>query len=96
MILKNKLCQAQYKLELAKFWFCPVVSLKFDCLVQTEVVAIVNNQILSLDKLHGKILHGQMLHGQMLHRQMMDKCCMDKCCMVKWYWATCQQSRMAP
>ena len=24
----------------------------------------------------------------------MDKCCMDKCCMVKWYWATCQQSRM--
>ena len=24
----------------------------------------------------------------------MDKCCMDKCCRVKWYWATCQQSRM--
>ena len=23
-----------------------------------------------------------------------DRCCMDKCCMVKWYWATCQQSRM--
>ena len=24
----------------------------------------------------------------------MDTYCMDKCCMVKWYWATCQQSRM--
>ena len=42
------LCQAHYKLELAKFWFGSVASLKFDCLIQTEVVAIVNNQILSL------------------------------------------------
>ena len=25
-----------------------------------------------------------------------DRCCMDKCCMVKWYWVTCQQSRMVP
>ena len=45
-----ELCQAQYKLKLAKFWFGSVASLKFDCLVQTGVVAIVNNQILSLDK----------------------------------------------
>ena len=45
-----ELCQAQYKLELAKFWFGSVASLKFNCLVQTGVVAIVNNQISSLDK----------------------------------------------
>ena len=38
-----ELCQAQYKLELAKFWFGSVASLKFDCLIQTGVVAIVNN-----------------------------------------------------
>ena len=29
----TELCQAQYKLELAKFWFGTVASLKFDCLV---------------------------------------------------------------
>ena len=46
----TELCQAQYKLELAKFWFGSAASLKFDWLIQTEVVAIVNNQILSLDK----------------------------------------------
>ena len=45
---RAELCQALYKLELAKFWFGSVASFKFDCLVQTGVVAMVNNQILSL------------------------------------------------
>ena len=34
-----ELCQAQYKLELAMFWFGSVASSKFDCLVQTGVAA---------------------------------------------------------
>ena len=33
---------------MAKFWSGSVASLKFDCLVQTGVVVLVNNQILSL------------------------------------------------
>ena len=45
-----ELCQAQYKLELAKFWFGSLASLKFDILVQTVVAAIVNSQMLTLDK----------------------------------------------
>ena len=44
-----ELCQAQYRLELAMFLFGSVASLKFDCLVKTGLVAIVNNQILPLD-----------------------------------------------
>ena len=39
-----ELCQAQYKLDLAKFLFGSVASLKFECLFHTGVVAIVNNQ----------------------------------------------------
>ena len=35
-----ELCQAQCKLELPKFWFGSVASLKFDCLVETELVAM--------------------------------------------------------
>ena len=35
-----ELCQAQYKLELAKFWIGSIACLKFDCFVQTGVVAI--------------------------------------------------------
>ena len=64
------------KLEFAKFLFGSVASLKFDCLVQTGVVGIVNNQIFVPEQmllgqmLHGQMLHGQMLHGQMLHGQM--------------------------
>ena len=68
-----ELCQAQYKLELAKFWFGSVASLKFDCLAQTGVVAIVNNQILSLNKCS--------MDKCFRDRCCMDKCCMDKCCM---------------
>ena len=71
---------------MAKFWFGSVASLKFDCLVKTGVVAIVSLQILSLDK--------NCMDKCCTDRCCMDKCCMDKCCMVKWYWATCQQSRM--
>ena len=63
--------QAQYKLELAKFWFGSVASFKFDCLVQTGLVAIVIGQMLHGQMLHGQMLHGQMLHGQMLHGQML-------------------------
>ena len=40
-----ELCQAQYRLELDKFWFGSVASLKFDCLLTTGEVAFVNNQI---------------------------------------------------
>ena len=91
-----ELCQSQYKLELAKLWFGFVASLKFDCLVQTGVVAIVSNQILSLDKccMEKCCTDRCCMDKCCTDRCCMDKCCMDKCCMVKWYWATCQQSRM--
>ena len=32
-----ELCQAQYKLELAKFWFGSVACLKFDCLIVNSI-----------------------------------------------------------
>ena len=37
-----ELCQAQYKLEMAKFWIGSVASLKLDCLIQTERIGYVN------------------------------------------------------
>ena len=93
-----ELCQAQHQLELANFWFGSVASLKFDCLVQTGVVAIVSNQILSLDKccMEKCSTDRCCMDKCCTDRCCMDTCCMDKCCMVKWYWATCQQSRMVP
>ena len=72
-----ELCQAQYKLELAKFWFCSVAIFKFDCLVQTGLVAIGNNQNLSLDKCW--------LDKCCTDRCCMDICCMDRCCMDKCF-----------
>ena len=57
---------ASPRLELAKFWFGSVASLKFDCLIQT-------GQMLDGQILHGEMLHRQMLHGQMLHRQMLHE-----------------------
>ena len=68
-----ELCQAQYKLDLAKFLFGSVASLKFDCLFQTGVVAIVNNRILSLEKC--------CMDRYRMEKCYMDKCCMDRCCM---------------
>ena len=69
-----------------KVWFGFVASLKFDCLVQTGVVAIVNNQMLSLDKCCMKICCTDRccMDKCCTERCCMDKCCMDKCCMVIW------------
>ena len=78
-----EMCQAQYELELAKFRFGSVASLKFDCLIQTGVFAIVNNQILSLVKC-------------CINKCCRNRCCMDKFCMDKCLLATCQQSRVVP
>ena len=80
-----ELCQAQYKLELAEFWFGSVASLKFDCLVQTGVVAIVNKQILCLDKCCSDKCCRD--------RCCMDKCCMDKCCMDKCCLDRCSMDK---
>ena len=94
----NKLGLSCAKLSISWILFCPLASLKFDCLVQTGTMtakifntsgeaAIVNNQmyvdIFCKDKCF-------------TDRCLKDKCCMGKCCMDKWYWATCQQSRMVP
>ena len=57
-----ELGQAQYKLELVKFWFDSVASLKFDCMVPGQMM-------------HGQLLPGQMLYEQMLDGQMLLATC---------------------
>ena len=55
------------------------------------MVAIVSNQIVSLDKCW---MEKCCTDRCCMDKRCTDRCRMDKCCMVIWYWATCQQSRM--